>query len=226
MGKKINPKIFRQHIYGWSSKWFASKKDFPQMLEEDQEIRKFLKRQLANSGVSKTEIKRMGDGIELNIHTSKPGVIIGRKGQDIEKLRDTLKKQFYSKRKIQITVNIHEVKNPDADAELILQNIIAQIEKRVPFRRVLKRTIERTMHSKGVGGVKLMISGRLDGAEIARRETLRQGKIPAHTLRADLDYARSTAKTIYGTIGVKVWVYKGEIFDTAEETLPVEEKEK
>lgn len=212
MGKKINPKIFRLNTIGESSsKWFANAKDFPRILKEDVKIKKFIKIKFKNSGVSRIEIKRSSGNIEIIIHTARPGVIIGRGGAGVEGIKKEIKQTFFGNQKISITITITEISRPDLDAELILQGMTVQIEKRVPFRRVLKRAIEQVKRA-GAKGVKVCVSGRLNGAEIARTEVLADGKIPAQTLRADIDYARGVVNTIYGTIGIKVWIYKGDIF--------------
>lgn len=220
MGKKINPKIFRiGTIVQTQSKWFASKKDFPIFLQEDQLIRKYLKTKYLNSGISRIEIRRSSGNIELIIHTSKPGVIIGRGGAGVEEIKKTIKRKYFGSKKINIVITITEVAKPDLDAELTFQNMSVQLQKRIPFRRVLKRTLEQAKRA-GAKGIKVEISGRLNGAEIARTEMLAEGKIPAHTLRANIDYARGHVPTIYGLIGVKVWIYKGDVFAVEKKELP------
>jgi len=213
MGKKINPKIFRLGtIVEPPSKWFAKKKDFATFLKQDQKIRKYLRVKYLNSGISKVEIKRSAGNIEIIIHTSKPGVIIGRGGAGVEEIKKTIKRKFFGSQKINLVLTITEVHKPDLDAELICQNMAVQLQKRVPFRRVMKRVIEQTKRA-GAKGVKVIASGRLNGAEIARTEMLAEGKIPAHTLRANIDYSRMHVPTMYGTIGVKVYIYKGDVFE-------------
>lgn len=212
MGKKVNPKIIRlttttTHL----SKWFVPKRDFARILEEDVKIRKYIRTKLRDSGVSRVEIRRANDQITIHIRTSKPGVIIGRSGSGVEEIKRQVKKLFFGSQKMNIHLEIEEVRRPDIDAELVMQGIIFQLEKRIPFRRAMKRAIESVMQG-GAKGVKIICSGRLNGAEIARVETLSQGSVPTHTLRADIDYARAAAKTMYGTIGVKVWIYRGEVF--------------
>lgn len=223
MGKKINPRIFRTQMFGYPSKWFARGRNYRQYLKEDILIREFIKKKLKSGGVAKMEIERSAGTLEIDLYTSKPGVVIGRKGEGIEKLRQALKEKFHPQEKINIILNIQEVKKAELDAEIVLQNIIDQLEKRIPFRRVLKRTIERTMQS-GALGVKTRVAGRLDGVEIARTETLKTGKLPTHTLRSNIDYARGAAQTIYGKIGVKVWIYKGEIFDKEKDVITEKSK--
>lgn len=224
MGKKVNPRILRVNITtSHLSKWFASKHSFADLLHQDILIRKFLKTKLRDSGVSRIEIRRSREHITIVIRTSKPGVIIGRGGAGIEELKQQLKRRFFGSQKINVTIEIEEAGNPDLDAELVVQNIIYQLEKRVPFRRAMKRAIEQVMQA-GARGVKVICAGRLNGVEIARTESLSLGSIPAHTLRADIDYSRSFAKTIYGTIGVKTWIYKGDVFVDTQRQEPVRQK--
>jgi small subunit ribosomal protein S3 len=224
MGKKINPTIYRLNTTATHlSKWFVSKQQFPQYLQQDVTIRRLLKNKLRDGGVSRIEIKRSSDQITLVIYTSKPGVIIGRSGSGIEEIKRTIKKGFFGSTKIKMNIEIEEVRRPDLDAALVMQNIINQLEKRVPFRRAMKRAIE-TVQQAGGKGVKVICSGRLNGVEIARTETLSHGSIPTHTLRADIDYARSAAQTIYGKIGVKVWIYRGQVFESKDAAKPVESR--
>ncbi|TSC95658.1 MAG: ribosomal protein S3 (BS3) [Parcubacteria group bacterium Athens1014_10] len=207
MGKKVHPKIFR--ILGtqqWNSKWF-SKRNFAEYLQQDARIRKFLFEYFKKSSVGKIEIERLVDNIKLIIHAAKPGLIIGRGGQGAEELKNKLQKKFLDK-KLKLEITIQEIKNPNLCSQIVLQNLIENIEKRMPYRKTMKQTIEQVKKA-GAQGVKVILSGRLDGVEIARRENLFWGKIPLHTLRADIDYARGTAHTTYGTIGAKVWIYKG-----------------
>jgi len=212
MGKKINPKVFRLNTVGsCTSRWFANKDDYAKVLEEDVKIRKFLKIKFREAGIAKIEIKRSSGSIEIVMHTSKPGVIIGRGGAGVEELKKQIKKDYFGSKKIKIIITITEVAKPDLDAELIYQNMAAQLEKRVPFRKVMKRAIEQVKRA-GAKGVKICVAGRLNGVEIARTEVLTEGKIPTHTLRADIDYTRGKVSTIYGALGVKVWIYKGDVF--------------
>ncbi len=212
MGKKVNPRIIRlttttTHL----SKWFAPKRLFADVLKQDVMIRKFLKTKLRDSGVARIEIRRSSEQMIIAIRTSKPGVIIGRSGSGIEEIKKSLKKKFFGSKKMVVSIEVEEVRHPDLDAELVVQNIIYQLEKRVPFRRAMKRTIEQVM-AAGARGVKVICSGRLNGVEIARTETLSQGSVPTHTLRADIDYSRGAAHTLYGSIGIKVWIYRGQVF--------------
>lgn len=223
MGKKVNPKIIRlttttTHL----SKWFASKQKFADVLRQDIMIRKFLKKKLRDSGVARIEIRRSSEQLTIAIRTSKPGVIIGRSGSGIEDIKKQLKKNFFGSKKMVVAIEVEEVRHPDLDAELVVQNIAYQLEKRVPFRRAMKRAIEQVM-AAGAKGVKIICSGRLNGVEIARTETLSQGSVPTHTLRADIDYARGAAFTLYGAIGIKVWIYRGQVFaDTKrQDAVPV-----
>jgi len=212
MGQKVHPKIFRtgeSQIYTWNSKWF-SKKDYVARLRQDVDIRIFLKKALKEAAVAKIEIERTANAVTVIIHSAKPGLIIGHAGTGIEDLRKKIKDKFLDK-KATLNLNVQEVQNPSTSAEIVLQVMIADIEKRIPFRRVLKQAVGRVERA-GAKGVKVVASGRLDGAEIAREETLSWGKIPLHTLRADIDYAGGAAFTIYGAVGIKVWIYKGEVF--------------
>jgi len=216
MGQKLHPKIFRMGvIYSWDSKWF-SRREFPKFLKQDVLIRKFLKKELKDASVSQIEIERSPAAVTIIIHSAKPGVIIGRGGQGIEELKKKIKKQLLEP-KTTLNINIKEVTNPNLSAELVLQSMIADLEKRVPYRRILKQAIGKVSKTDAKG-IKVNISGRLNGAEIAREESLSSGNLPLHTLRADIDYARGVAHTTYGTIGVKVWIYKGEIFKKENET--------
>ena len=216
MGQKVNPRIFRIGVIRKaSSKWFAQK-NYAKYLQEDVKIREFLKKKLKEARVARIEIERSAQTVLVIIYTSRPGVIIGRGGAGIESLKKEVKRKFLNDRKVTLNISIQEVEKPDMDAELVLQNMIEQVEKRVPYRRVMKRGIESVIRA-GAEGVKIIMAGRLNGVEIARTETLVEGKIPLHTIRADIDYARSTANTTYGSIGVKVWVYKGLVFKNEQE---------
>ena len=211
MGQKVHPHGLRVGVIkDWDSKWYANKKDFANNLVEDNKIRKFVKKELFSAGISKVEIERTAKKVKLNIHTAKPGVVIGKGGAGIEALKKKLQGVVSSKN---VLINIVEVKNAEANAQLMAENIAAQLEKRVSFRRAMKQTIQRGM-KHGVKGVKTACSGRLGGAEIARTEQYHEGTIPLQTLRADIDYGFAEADTTYGKIGVKVWVYNGEVLPT------------
>jgi small subunit ribosomal protein S3 len=218
MGNKVNPKGFRIAVNkSWDSKWF-SRLNFGALLRQDLAIKKYLKAKLKDAGVAKIEIERSGENLLIIIYAVKPGVIIGRSGVGIEDLKVNLKKIVLNKEKTKIpgklnlNINIMEVDKPNLNAQIVLDNIIADLEKRIPFRRAMKQSISRVMRA-GARGVKVIVAGRLNGAEIAREEMLTEGEVPLHTLRADIDYTRGAAQTIYGKIGVKVWIYKGEVFN-------------
>lgn len=216
MGQKIHPVGFRLGItQEHQSRWFASSERYPEILQEDYTIRKFVDKNLSNAGISNVRIERKADQIDLEIHTARPGVVVGRGGTGIETLRTGLQEELGSQR--QIRINVVEVARVDADAGLIAEYIAQQLERRVSFRRVVRQAIQRAQRA-GVQGIKIQVSGRLNGAEIARTEWTREGRVPLHTLRADIDFAYRTAKTIYGILGVKAWVFKGEIIPGQEET--------
>lgn len=206
MGQKVHPYGLRVgYIYDWKSRWFSRKKDFPRLLLEDIKIKKFIKKALAAAAVSKIEVERTSDKIRVLIFTARPGIIIGRRGAEIEKLKEEL--QSIAGREVQI--DIKEIKHPNLDAQLVAENIAFQLEKRIPHKRAMKRAVQNALDS-GSKGIKIICSGRLGGGEIARTESYRIGSIPAQTLRADVDYGFAEALTTYGLIGVKVWIYKGD----------------
>ena len=209
MGQKINPTGLRIGVIkDWESRWFAKKGEFGDILVEDNKIREFLLELLAPAGVPKVEIERDPKRIRINIFCAKPGIVIGRGGAEIEKLKETVKKMLGSDK--DVFINITEIKQPDLNAQLVAESIAAQLEKRVSFRRALKQSIGRSMKA-GAKGIKAQVSGRLGGAEIARTEQYHEGTIPLQTIRADIDYGFAEAKTTYGRIGVKIWIYKGEV---------------
>jgi small subunit ribosomal protein S3 len=211
VGQKTNPIGMRLGIIQtWDSRWFA-RKEYPKLLEEDIFIRKYLKKRLSQAGVSRIVIQRAPAKVTVNISTARPGLVIGRRGQQVDQLRDEL--QHLTKK--EIFLNIDEVKKPDLDATLVGEHVARQLEQRVSFRRAMKKAIASTMRS-GAGGIRIVCSGRLGGAEMARTESYRDGRVPLHTLRAEIDFARATARTIYGTCGVKVWIFKGEVLDKKE----------
>lgn len=223
MGQKVHPKAFRLKINkSWDSKWFADK-DFALLLRQDIQVRKYILDKLKNAAVSRVDIERSANALSVNIYCAKPGVVIGRGGQGAEELKREIQNKFLKdgfsrqRRLKNINVNILEVEKPALDSAIVIQQVIADLEKRIPFRRAVKQAIGR-VEKAGAKGVKIMVSGRLNGAEIARRETFFSGKIPLHTLRADIDYCRSAAQTIYGKIGVKVWIYRGDVFEVSEKS--------
>ncbi|QJC36151.1 30S ribosomal protein S3 [Enterobacteriaceae endosymbiont of Donacia cincticornis] len=209
MGQKTHPNGLRLGITKiWNSIWYANKKDYANYLYSDFQVRKFLKKKLAKASVSKIIIERPSKSIRVNIHTARPGIVIGKKGEDVEKLR----KIIYKITKVPVQVNITEVRKPELEAKLVADIISAQLEKRIMFRRVMKRAVQNSIRL-GAKGVKVEVSGRLGGTEIARTEWYREGRVPLHTLRADIDFSLSEAHTTYGIIGVKVWIFKGEILE-------------
>ncbi|HIK26786.1 MAG: 30S ribosomal protein S3 [Oscillatoriaceae bacterium SKW80] len=216
MGQKIHPVGFRLGItQEHQSRWFADPKRYPEILQEDYKIRKYIQKTLNNAGISQVRIERKADQIDLEVRTARPGVVVGRGGTGIESLRTGLQEMLGTGNR-QIRINVVEVARVDADATLIAEYIAQQLERRVSFRRVVRQAIQRAQKA-GVEGIKVQVSGRLNGAEIARTEWTREGRVPLHTLRADIDYAYCTAKTIYGILGVKVWIFKGEIIPGQQE---------
>jgi len=206
MGQKIHPTGFRLSVSrNWASRWYANNRDFASMLAEDIKVREFLKAKLKNAAVSRVLIERPAKSARITIFSARPGVVIGKKGEDIE----NLKKELAARLNVPVAVNIEEVRKPEIDAQLIADSITQQLEKRIMFRRAMKRAMQNAMRL-GAQGIKIMSAGRLNGIEIARTEWYREGRVPLHTLRADIDYGFSEAKTTYGVIGVKVWVYKGD----------------
>jgi small subunit ribosomal protein S3 len=209
MGQKINPIGFRMGISrDWTAKWYAGTKSYTQNLLSDIALRDYLKIRLKNAALSTVVIERPAQSINITVHTARPGIVIGKKGEDIEKLRQELTK--LAGRPVQLAVE--EVRQPELDAQLVAENIAQQLEKRIMFRRAMKRAVTNAMRLRALG-IKIMVAGRLNGAEIARTEWYREGRVPLHTLRADIDYGFSEAHTTYGKIGVKVWIFKGEVFD-------------
>lgn len=212
MGQKVHPVGIRLGISAdWSSKWYASSADFPDLLNADLKIREFLRKKLANANVSRIQIQRPTRACHVTIHTARPGVVIGKKGADIEILRQEVAK-LADMHINNVKLSIEEIRKPELDAQLVAEGITQQLERRVMFRRAMKRSIQNTMRM-GAQGIKIKIGGRLNGAEIARSEQYHEGRVPLHTLRADIDYGFAEANTTYGIIGVKVWIYKGEVFD-------------
>jgi len=215
MGQKINPIGFRLSVQrNWASRWYASSKNFPGMLLEDIKVRDYLRAKLAHAAVSRVVIERPAKNARITIHSARPGVVIGKKGEDIEALKVQLQKMMG----VPVHVNIEEVRKPEVDAQLIADSIAQQLEKRIMFRRAMKRAMQNAMRL-GAQGIKIMSAGRLNGIEIARTEWYREGRVPLHTLRAEIDYGFGEAKTTYGVIGIKVWVFKGETLGKTDQPL-------
>ena len=222
MGQKIDPRGFRLAVTkNWSSKWFANSQNFASMLKEDIEVREFLRKKLKHAAVGRVVIERPAKSARITIHSARPGVVIGKKGEDIE----ALKRELQSRMGVPVHVNIEEIRKPEIDSQIIADGIAAQLEKRVMFRRAMKRAMQNAMRL-GAQGIKIMSSGRLNGIEIARTEWYREGRVPLHTLRADVDYATSEAFTTYGVIGIKVWVYKGDVKPGQVSAEPVQPEKK
>lgn len=212
MGQKVHPKGFRIGVLeGWESRWFAEK-EYAALLHEDIRIRDFIKKRLHHAGIAKVEVERAANKVKINIYTARPGIVIGKKGAEIEKLKAELAQLT----KREVYLNIHEVRRPDLDAQLVAENVGLQLERRVAFRRAMKESVARAIRM-GAQGIKVRCSGRLAGAEIARTEWYREGRVPLHTLRADISYGLAEAKTTYGVIGVKVWIFRGEVLTRDEE---------
>ena len=212
MGQKVHPTGFRLGIAtDWTSKWYADTEHFADFLSEDLKIRDFLMKRLSQAAVSRIQISRPAKSVAITIHTARPGIIIGKKGEDIERLRVDVA-SLVSAHINNVKINIEEIRKPELDAQLVAEGIASQLERRVMFRRAMRRSVTNAMRI-GAEGIKINVSGRLNGAEIARNEWYREGRVPLHTLRADVDYGFAEALTTYGILGVKVWVYKGEVFD-------------
>lgn len=212
MGQKTHPKGFRLGVIeNWDSRWFASR-DYATLLHEDVRLRDFIKKKLYHAGISKVEVERAANKAKINIYTARPGIVIGKKGAEIEKLKQELSRISRN----ETYINIHEVRRPDLDAQLVAENVALQLERRVAFRRAMKEAVARAMRM-GALGIRVQSGGRLGGSEIARREWYREGRVPLHTLRADISYGFAEAKTTYGIIGVKCWIFRGEVLTPAEE---------
>ena len=213
MGQKVHPTGIRLGIVkDWTSKWYADSKQYPAFLNSDLQVRAFLKKKLSQASVSRIQIERTAGSANITIHTARPGLVIGKKGEDIERLRNEITKMMGLP---SVHINIEEIRKPELDAQLVAESIAQQLERRIMFRRAMKRAVQNTMRI-GAEGVRINVGGRLNGAEIARTEWYREGRVPLHTLRADIDYSVAEAKTTYGIIGVKVWIFKGEVFDLQE----------
>ncbi len=214
MGQKVHPTGFRLGIAtDWTSKWYANTANFADFLAEDLKIREFLKKRLSQAAISRIQISRPAKSVAVTIHTARPGIIIGKKGEDIEKLRIEVA-SLVAVHINNVKINIEEIRKPELDAQLVAEGVASQLERRVMFRRAMRRSVTNAMRI-GAEGIKINVSGRLNGAEIARNEWYREGRVPLHTLRADVDYGFAEALTTYGILGVKVWIYKGEVFDLA-----------
>jgi small subunit ribosomal protein S3 len=225
MGQKVHPIGIRLGIIkDWTSTWYAESKDYADYLHTDLQVRDFLRKKLTNASVSRIQIERPAGNARIIIHTARPGIVIGKKGEDIERLRQAISGMM----KVPSHVSVEEIRKPELDAYLVAESVAQQIERRIMFRRAMKRAVTNTMRL-GAQGIKITVSGRLNGAEIARTEWYREGRVPLHTLRADIDYGVAEAKTTYGVIGVKVWIFKGEVFsyvETVEEDVVKEESVK
>ncbi len=209
MGQKVHPIGIRLgYIRDWNSRWYANSKDYPVLLHQDIEVRDFLKKRLTHASVSRIQINRAANNAQITVHTARPGLIIGKKGEDIDRLR----RDISAKLGIPVQINVEEIRKPELDAQLVAEGVAQQLEKRIMFRRAMKRAVQNTMRL-GAEGIKINVAGRLNGAEIARSEWYREGRVPLHTLRADIDYGFAEAHTTYGVIGVKVWICKGEVFE-------------
>jgi small subunit ribosomal protein S3 len=222
MGQKVNPVGIRLGITrDWASRWYADTKSFPEFVNTDWKIREFIKKKLSDASVSKIQIERPARKAHITIHTARPGIVIGKKGEDIERLRVQIARMMEMPLG-DVRVNIAEIRKPELDAQLVAEGIAQQLERRVMFRRAMKRAVTNTMRL-GAQGVKIKVGGRLNGAEIARSEWYREGRVPLHTLRAEIDYGLAEARTTYGVIGVKVWIFKGEVFEAPEVEAPAAE---
>ncbi len=220
MGQKVHPTGIRLGIVkDWNSRWYASSADYPIFLNQDLKIREFLKKKLAHASVSKIQINRPANNAQITVYTARPGVVIGKKGEDIDVLKQEVSKMIG----VSVQLNVEEIRKPELDAYLVAEGIAQQLEKRVMYRRAMKRAVTNTMRL-GAEGIKVNVSGRLNGAEIARNEWYREGRVPLHTLRADIDYATAEAHTTYGIIGIKVWIFKGEVFGIRSDAVNVDTK--
>jgi small subunit ribosomal protein S3 len=216
MGQKVHPIGIRLGIVkDWNSRWYANSQDYSLFLSQDLMVRKFLKTKLAHASVSKIQINRPANNAHITIHTARPGIVIGKKGEDIDILRQEISKMIG----VPVQLNVEEIRKPELDAQLVAEGVAQQLEKRIMYRRAMKRAVTNTMRL-GAEGIKINVGGRLNGAEIARSEWYREGRVPLHTLRADIDYATAEAKTTYGIIGIKVWIFKGEVFDMDLQNTP------
>jgi len=221
MGQKVNPNGIRLGVIkGWHARWYAGNRHYADNLTTDIKVRDHIQRRLANAAISRVVIERPAQNMNITIHTARPGIVIGKKGEDIEKLRGEIGRLTG----LPVQVSIEEVRKPELDAQLVAENIAQQLEKRIMFRRAMKRAVTNAMRI-GAQGIKVMVAGRLNGAEIARTEWTRDGRVPLHTLRADIDYGTAEANTTYGVIGVKVWIFKGEVFEDEQTAEAADEAE-
>ena len=221
MGHKVHPTGFRLGITTeWTSRWYAERGNYAKNLASDMQVREYLQKRLASASVSRIQIDRPAKSARITIHTARPGIVIGKKGEDI----DTLRKEVEQRMGVPVHIAVEEIRKPELDAKLVADSVAQQLERRIMFRRAMKRAVQNAMRL-GAGGIKIQVSGRLNGAEIARTEWYREGRVPLHTLRADIDYGVSEALTTYGIIGIKVWVFKGEIIPPIREQAPAEEAE-
>lgn len=209
MGQKVHPTGIRLGIIkDWTSRWYANSQNYPVFLHQDLAVRDFLRRKLSHASVSRIQINRPANNAQITVHTARPGIVIGKKGEDIDKLRREVSMMMG----IPVQINVEEIRKPELDAQLVAESVAQQLEKRIMYRRAMKRAVTNTMRL-GAEGIKINVAGRLNGAEIARSEWYREGRVPLHTLRADIDYGFAEANTTYGIIGIKVWIFKGEVFD-------------
>lgn len=214
MGQKVHPTGIRLgYIKDWTSRWYANSQVYPEYLRHDLEVRDYLKKKLSHASVSRIQINRPANNAHITVHTGRPGIVIGKKGEDIDKLR----REVSSMMGVPVQLSVEEIRKPELDAQLVAESVAQQLEKRIMYRRAMKRAVANTMRL-GAEGIKINVAGRLNGAEIARSEWYREGRVPLHTLRADIDYGFAEANTTYGIIGVKVWIFKGEVFDMNKET--------
>jgi len=211
MGQKVHPTGIRLgYIKDWTSRWYANSQNYSEFLHKDLKVREFLKKKLGHASISRIQINRPANNAQITIHTARPGLVIGKRGEDI----DTLRREISTMIGVPVQVNVEEIRKPELDAQLVAEGVAQQLEKRIMFRRAMKRAVQNTLRL-GAEGIKIHVSGRLNGAEIARSEWYREGRVPLHTFRADIDYGFAEAKTTYGVIGVKVWIFKGEVFSSA-----------
>jgi small subunit ribosomal protein S3 len=222
MGQKVHPTGIRLGIVkDWTSRWYANSQNYPVLLLQDLKVREYIKKKLAHASVSRVQINRPANNANITVHTARPGIVIGKKGEDIDVLRQDISAMMG----VPVQLNVEEIRKPELDAFLVAESIAQQLEKRIMYRRAMKRAVTNTMRL-GAEGIKITVAGRLNGAEIARTEWYREGRVPLHTLRADIDYGTAEAKTTYGIIGIKVWIFKGEVFDMDAHTASLNSESK